>query len=248
MLSLVVSKIAFSQDVIFQSNGEVILANNIIIKADSVTYTDFNDSSKTAITISKSNVKRISFENGFEVKIIKNSTSPSKSDLPPNIISFHLFDLIISNFTLSFERILYGGKLGIQVPISIGYNDETTSLPLPFPIDSDYTNRMVTKFYSGININFYPTGQGKFKYFLGPAIHVGNGKYFQHDDGYSSYYNLPIETNFAKLLLTNGIVFSPVEAFSISAVATIGIQHMFVTSLKMTETTGGLSINLSLRF
>ena len=37
-------------------------------------------------------------------------------------------------------------------------------------------------FYSGLNFNFYPTGQGKVRYFLGPGVRIGIG----HDSGYSN--------------------------------------------------------------
>ena len=237
-----------SQDVIHLSNRVLILANNITIKPDSIVYTDFNDPTKTPITISKSVIKTISYKDGSEIKIVNKNRSSLSSSLPINIISFHLFDLVISNFTLSYERIFSEGKFGIQIPISIGYKDGTTSLPLPPPIDNDYTNELVSKFYSGINLNLYPTGQGNFKYFLGPAVHMGSGTYFAEYESYNSIIENPVETNYAKLLLNNGIIYSPVESLSISVVGAIGIQHMFNSNLKKTETTGGLSINLSLRF
>ncbi len=249
ILTLLVSSKLFSQDVIYLSSKDIILANNIIIKPDSIVYTDFNDTTNTAITISKSIINTISFNDGSAIKIVKNKPSKKSSNFPVNIISFHLFDLVISNLTLSYERIISEGKVGIQIPISIGYKDATTSLPLLLPYGSEeYTNKLVSKFYSGINFNLYPTGQGKFKYFLGPALHIGSGLYFPNYNNYSSDNEDPINTNYAKLLLNNGIIYSPVETLSISVVGAIGIQHMFNTNINKTETTGGLSINLSLRF
>lgn len=238
----------YAQDIIRTKDGELIVAKKISIQTDVIYYQEYNADNSDKLSIPKNQVFSITYKDGTVVDVITKKSKNRYTNSTNNVVSFHLFDFVFSNLTISYERILPGGKAGIQIPFSIGYKDETTSLPIPLPIDSEYTNRLVSKFYSGINLNLYPTGQGKVKYFLGPSFLIGNGLYHEEVDHYSSYYPDPLSTGFFKLLLNNGIVFSPVHNLSFSIIGSLGVQYMTNNTLKKAETTGGLSINLSLRF
>jgi len=165
-----------------------------------------------------------------------------------SIWCFHFLDFVINNFTVSYERILSDGKYGIQIPFSFGYSENTTAIPLPPPFDSDYTNYLVNKFYSGIKFNIYPTGQGKIKYFLGPEIQFGNGIFHQDNSNYWQNNPYTTTTGYMKFLVNNGVVFTFAKTLSVSVIGSIGIQHMFKINTNATQTTGALSINLSYRF
>jgi len=199
--------------------------------------------------LSKSEIVSITYKDGSDITFVSDKQKRNLKKYGKNMVHFHMFDFVYSNLKISYERIISDGKMGIEIPLSIGYKDNTTSIPFPEPFfDSEYTNKLVTKFYSGINFNAYPTGQGKVKYFLGPALHIGDGLYHPDADSYGSNVKDAISTGFIKLLLNNGIVFSPVNNFSFSFIASLGIQYMTDPQIKKAETTGGLSINLSLRF
>lgn len=239
---------AISQDIIRLANNDLIVAKNIIVSPEIVTYENFNDDDNKKYSLTKSEIASITYKDGSDIKFVTEKGKINNLNLGKNLINFHLFDFVLSNLTISYEILLAEGKYGIQIPISIGYKDETTSLPLPLPFDSDYTNKLVSKFSTGINFNIYPTGQGKFKYLLGPGLLVGDGIYHDTDNSYSSTYEDPYNTGFFKLYLNNGIIFTPVNNLSISAIGSIGIQYMTNSKLKNAETAGAFSLNLSLRF
>lgn len=169
-------------------------------------------------------------------------------DLGENLFAFHFLDFIVNSFTVSYERIIADGKYGIQIPVSFGYSDETTTIYFPVPFEPDYTNKLVNKFYTGVSFNVYPTGQGTIKYFLGPAVRFGNGLYYENADDYGEHKQDHISTGYIKFLISNGVVLTIANTLSISAVGSIGIQHMYKADTDPTQTTGALSVNMSFRF
>lgn len=234
-----------AQDIITLKNNYTIDAKNIVVTPKEVRYQDYYDNSAEMLVLQKSKVSSILYENGSTVNLY-NIQKTTHADVGNNLLTFHFLDFVINNFTISYERIIANGKYGIQIPFSFGYSDETTTVPLPPPTSSDYTNYLVNRFYTGIKFNIYPTGQGKVKYFLGPEIRFGTG--LLNQDYYN--YNNPYTTNtgYIKFFINNGVVFTFANSLSISAVGSIGIQHMYKIDTNPTQTTGALSINLSYRF
>ncbi len=159
-----------------------------------------------------------------------------------NLINYHLFDLIVNNFKLSYERITSNGKLGIQIPIAIGYGD---------PDNVSGFDDVYNTFYTGVTLNFYPTGQGKVRYFMGPGIQVGTGFFSDgYYDGYSNVYE-KTETFIFRFMVNNGIMFTPIEALSISLVGSLGIRYTdetYYNDDQNIKTVGAFAANLSYRF
>lgn len=126
-----------------------------------------------------------------------------------------MIDLIVNNFKISYERILLNGKIGIQIPFAIGYGNDISGF-------DDVDN----KFYTGLALNFYPTGQGKVRYFMGPAVNVGTGNYEDYNGYYNSsepYYGT-YDTFILRFYVNNGVMFSPIPELSLSAVGSIIIS------------------------
>jgi len=134
---------------------------------------------------------------------------------------------------MSYERILNNGKVGIQIPVSFGYAPHNN-------VSNDF---VINKFYTGLYFNFYPTGQGKVRYFLGPGIRVGSG-HDNHDNNNNS------DSFYGKLLINNGVVFSPIQQLSLAAVLSLGIRYFPEAGQYNEEvkTTAAFSFNLSYRF
>ena len=242
----IIAKLA-AQDVITLKNNYTIDAKNIVVTPKEVKYQDFYDNSGEMLILPKDKVSLILYENGTTVSLYDIKKAKTQNNIGKNLITFHFLDFAINNFTFSYERIISNGKFGIQIPFSFGYSEKTTTIPLPIPISTDYTNYLVNKFYTGIKFNIYPTGQGKIKYFLGPELRFGNG--LLHQDTYR-YGNNPYTTNteYIKFFINNGIIFTFANSLSISAVGSIGIQHMYKVNSNATQTTGALAINFSYRF
>ena len=236
---------ANAQDYIYKKNdGGRIEATNVKVLLDQTTYSLYGNESGEVYTISNDDISMITFENGSVQFFERESKAKQRHSFKKNLINYHLFDLIVNNFKISYERILSNGKLGIQIPVAIGYGDKDNISGF-----DDVHNT----FYTGISLNFYPTGQGKVRYFMGPGIQVGTG-YF--DDGYyneysSQYINENIDTFVFRFLVNNGIIFTPIDALSISLVGSLGIRYTDKTDHYDDEnikTVGAFAANLSYRF
>jgi len=231
---------SYSQDFIYTRNNNRIVAKIVSLEINEIHYKDYNNPNGEIIAIKNNDVSLVAFEDGhiefFEPvkKIIM------RNDFNRNLITYHLADLIVNNFVISYERINKSGKVGFEIPISFGY--------------SHYANfeDMYNQFYTGLSVNFYPTGQGKWRFITGPAMRIGVGRW----DYYGYYYegdygNYDEKTGYFKLLVNNGVIFTPIKSLSFSVIGYIGIRYAFSVPpnyKKEVMTTGGVSVNLSYRF
>ena len=230
----------FAQDYIyFTDQRDRIAAKNVKVSSSEVRYEAYSSNEGQIYIINRERVSLIAYENGETKYLQQKQKKLNTYEYNRNLITFHLTDLIFSNFTFSYERILGNGNTSIQIPVSFGYSSNNNF--------GDYY--VYNTFYSGLNFNFYPTGQGKVRYFLGPSVRFGIG----HDSGYSNdgYDKLESSDSFyTKLLINNGIIFSPIPELSLSAVLSLGMRY-FPEAGKYNDevrTTGAFSFNLSYRF
>jgi|AntAceMinimDraft_9_1070365.scaffolds.fasta_scaffold00089_24 hypothetical protein len=233
-----------SQDFIYKRNlTDRIAATNINVQNIETTYNIFGDESGQAYSIANNDISMIAFENG-EIRFFEREKKIAhRRNFKKNIINYHLFDLVVNNFKISYERIVSNGKIGIQIPFAIGYGDEDNLSGF----DDVYN-----KFYTGISLNFYPTGQGAVRYFMGPGIQIGNGFFNDgYSNGYGQYTEANIDTFVFRFLINNGIMFTPIEALSISLVGSLGIRYtdkVKYNNDNNVKTVGAFSANLSYRF
>jgi hypothetical protein len=238
IIILIFSSGLFAQDYIYLRNQKArIAAKNIRISGSEIRYERFDANDGQLYSIKPSLVNLIAYESG-EVRLMqKRAKIINTYDFKKNLLSYHLFDLVISNFTMSYERILNSGKIGIQIPVSFGYAS-----------GNNFGNDvLISQFYSGIYLNFYPTGQGKVRYLLGPGVRVGVG----HENIYDQNGNKVQEDSFySKLLVNNGVVFSPIQSLSLSAILSLGIRYFpeALSDDNIMRTSAAFSFNLSYRF
>ena len=234
-----------AQDFIYMRNQTArIVATNIKVLTSETTYELFGDKSGTNYSIANKQISMIAFENGDVRFFEREKKIINRHNYKKNIINYHLFDLVVNNFKLSYERIISNGKVGIQIPFAIGYGSNG---------DISGFDDIYNEFYTGISINFYPTGQGIVRYFMGPGIQVGTGYfddyYYDYNTSYEDYTH--IDTFVFRFLINNGIIFTPIEALSISLVGSLGIRYTDKTehnSDNNVKTVGAFSANLSYRF
>jgi hypothetical protein len=177
----------------------------------------------------------------------------AKTDLAENfaknLITYHLFDVVYGDFTFSYERILASGTIGIKIPVGIGYAFTTG-------INGFNDTRVYNKIYSGIGVNFYPTGQGKWRYFVGPNIRVGYGKMVDYYSGYYDEYGnwIDAETSdeglYTKFFMDNGVMFTPIRNFCVATVVGVGVRFFPESgnNHNSVSPTGYFSLNMSYRF
>ena len=230
----------FSQDYIYTRDNNRIAAKDVTIDIAEVHYKAFNNPTGPVIAIKNNEISLIAFADGrlqfFEPvkKII------TRNEFNKNLFTYHLADLIVNNFTISYERISKNGKIGFEIPLSLGYGRYAE-------IDD-----IINQFYTGLSVNFYPTGQGKWRFITGPGVRVGSAKwdYYTHDN-YGNYSNYNNTTGYFKLLVNNGVIFTPIKALSFSIIGSIGVRYVFKMPPdydQRVRTTGGVSVNLSYRF
>ncbi len=230
-----------SQDIIYKKDGNKINVYNMEILENLTKYVKDADSSGSTMIMNNDEISFISFGNGDLRFFEKESRAIQRYNYKKNLINYHLFDLIVNNFKISYERILLNGKIGIQIPFAIGYGGNISGF-----------DNVDNKFYTGLALNFYPTGQGKVRYFMGPAVNVGTGNYEDYNGYYNSLepYDETYDTFILRFYVNNGVMFSPIPELSLSAVGSIGIRYVENNSstIESVKTVGAFSFNLSYRF
>jgi len=239
--------LASAQDVIFKTDGSREQAKITMISDRVVEYKKFSNPEGPVFSVNKADILMITYENG-DYESFKKPEKPVKVDFTVdfcrNVFAYHLFALVFNDFTISYEHIFPSGKIGLQIPVSFGYDN----------FNSDYNFSNV--FYSGVGVNFYPNGQGKWRYFMGPQLRLGLGKdgdYMYYYDEYGNYISDGYVSNegfYGKFFIDNGVVFLPVRNFSISAIGSIGIRYFPEANHSdyVVRTDGYFAINLGYRF
>jgi hypothetical protein len=246
--------LAGAQDIIYKIDGSKEEAKITLVGEREIQYKKFNNPEGPVYSLAKSEILMITYENG-EYEMYSNQNDQAKlakqelaTNFARNMLSYHLFDVIYGDFTFSYERILSSGTVSIKIPVGFGY-----------AYNSDYNSNgnewVKNLIYTGIGVNFYPTGQGKWRYFLGPNIRVGYGKQsywvdMWDDNGYYTSSEEYSEGIYTKFFVDNGIMFTPVKNFSISAVVGVGIRYFpqadYYNNVVMP--TGNFSMNINYRF
>jgi hypothetical protein len=233
-----------AQDVLYKFDGS---KEKVIIKEineKDIVYKLFDNQNGPDYRISRNDVLMVTYQNDtFE---IINKSLVNDRTVARNIFSYNLFDLVWNSFTVSYECIFENGKTGLKIPLSLGYNynDEYTNF--------DFRNIIA----SGVGINFYPTGQGKWKYFMGPQIKLGLGKeqeYYYYYDEFGNYIGEEVkgvESFYGKFFIDNGIMFTPVTNFSLAAFVSLGVRYVAKSNYDNDgiNTDGAFGVNLSYRF
>ncbi len=237
---LLVNFSLYSQDYIYTRDNNRIAATDVTINITEVHYKDFSNPTGPEIAIKNNEISLIAFADGrlqfFEPvkKII------TRNEFNKNLFTYHLADLIVNNFTISYERLNKSGKIGFEIPLSLGYGRYAE-------IDD-----IINQFYTGLSVNFYPTGQGKWRFITGPGFRVGSAKWdYYYYNGYNGSNTYKSTTGYFKLLVNNGVIFTPIKALSFSIIGSIGVRYVFKMPPDYNQrvrTTGGVSVNLSYRF
>jgi len=245
--------LANAQDIIYKKDGSKEEAKIVLVGEKEIQYKKFNNPEGPVYTINKKEIALITYENGeYEtIKTAGDEKRAAKAELSENfaknLITYHLFDVIYGDFTFSYERILSSGTVGIKIPLGFGY-----------AYNSDYFNSndnwVKNLIYSGIGVNFYPTGQGKWRYFLGPNVRIGYGKqsYWNYWDENGNYYEEEVENEgiYTKFFVDNGVMFTPVKNFCISTIVGVGVRYFpqASDSYNVVMPSGYFAIDISYRF
>jgi hypothetical protein len=244
---------SFSQDILYKTDGTKEQVKITMVSDKEIQYKKFNNPDGPVYSIPKKDILMITYENG-DYEMMKSADSEKKAakaelaeNFTKNLISYHLFDVVYGDFTFSYERILASGIIGIKIPVGIGYAYSSG-------LTGFNDNRVYNLIYSGLGVNFYPTGQGKWRYFVGPNIRVGYGKMVDTNSGYYDEYGNWIQEDvsheglYTKFFMDNGVMFTPIRNFSVAAIVGVGVRYFPEANNSTVLPTGYFSINMSYRF
>jgi len=224
---------ANAQDVIMLIKGGNIQAKVQEVKSKETVYKKFTNLNGPNYYIDIEDVEKINYESGavdvFEANPnagipFSYNSKKTASVFGNNIISINIPDILFQNVTFSYERFIgEQKKLGLRVPLSFSlYGDNNNNFNF-----SGYNI-----FYSGVDVNYYPTGQGQARLFLGPVLRTGYARVSSSIyDEFSMYYvNSTVNTGYFSFILQGGFLFTPVKEIIISSSFGLGSRRYFTAA------------------
>jgi hypothetical protein len=153
-----------------------------------------------------------------------------------NSITISMSDIVFKRVSFEYEHIVgREGVLSITIPFSVSFGDPDAMYkslyysnfePFDFKYIVDFTD-----WYIGLGANFYPTGQGKASFFLGPEIRLGPAQRYSDEYYYHTYYSDDNQEEYTReeylqstFLLNIGGAYQPVNNFTIALKLGVGIS------------------------
>lgn len=180
--------------------------------------------------------------------IIASKTAYSQDNSTPqmgskNVVSLNILDLSIGNAHLGYERLINNGLIGLKFSVNFDYNENS---------DAGVTG-LKRSFVTSLDLNLYPTGQGRFKYFAGPSFRVGRvaTRYFHSNDvsGLTTY-DYSNHLGFMGVFFNNGLVIQPFQWLYVGVQGTLGIGLFKSLDKKHSyaQIDGSFALNMGYRF
>ena len=133
---------------------------------------------------------------------------PKKGTLPfevnENIFSFNGVGLAFGMVSLSYEKLIKDGKLGIKVPMYVSLKEHN-------PFGPDYMG--------GLALNFYPSGQRKFAHFIS---FEGSIAVYRWKNGLDVNNVFVKESISRDVYISHGLIWNVSQNFSVTAMAGVG--------------------------
>jgi len=196
--------------------------------------------------IDRTKVDLVVFENGEQEIVNEIEIDSIALYFNRHSLSINLIQIVYPNLSISYEHILKSGFIGFRIPLLIGLDDVVIENS-----NFDPYNAIIG---SGLDINFYPCGQGCMRYFIGPSFRITAFDYAYNRkiiDGQNEIIGVhPVQgvgLN-KRFSVNNGFLFQPNKYFNISGIAGLGLQQgqtKYKSSNNVSLTT---ELNFSYRF
>jgi hypothetical protein len=250
--SLIIFSSSFSQDMIYKSDGSAIPAKIVSVDKEEVKYKKFANPDGPTYIIYISKIDKIIYENGYEEFFgVESEEEPEQENNGVknytdfdftkynSAFQFRIFDIVYNEFTISYEYLTANRKLGIEIPLSLGFN-------ISEPIFRD-----ASVFYSGVKLNVYPAGLRRFTYFTGPEIRIGETATSDYN-GNTNDYEIDNYMIYGKFMVNNGVIYNVAENFFISSHLGVGVRYytedVDYNTLKGMHNTVTFTISMAIRF
>lgn len=229
LLLLLFSVSAFAQDNIYLTDGSKLEGKVNLVSEKTITYKKVDNLNGPDYELDKDDVLLVVYENGtHEVFSDKKKTNSSTSGFGRHYIAWQFTDLLTTNVTLTYEFFNKSGNLGFKLPLSFGFNSNAVH----YPGNPEILGTPGRVFASALELNYYPTGQGKAKYFVGPSLGFGMNRYYDYQDWfiegdtYASNEEITRSYRFT-FLVNNGVMFQPTKHLSITTGLGLGMSSYF---------------------
>lgn len=242
---LLISINGFSQDLLYFNNGNLLKVTILNQSNKGVKFMLYNSSTDEVFSADKSELIRLIKENGQIIQYEGKNNISNNDGFPRNIMSFNVLHTPQGRLTMAYQFINKRGNVGFEIPVSVGLFEDFNI----DPISEIFDHNLYSLFFTGLTVNWYPLGQRKVSYLLGPSFRIGIAKdQYRYDYDYYDYRE-PREEYYSKLLINNGLMLSPNEHFNVSFIVSMGIMHHNARPGEYKfKTTADAAINLAFRF
>jgi hypothetical protein len=165
-------------------------------------------------------------------------TGSETKELPPfefkkqSMISLSMSDMVLTNITVKYEYFTKDGKVGYQIPFSFNAG----GLPDTNNYRTGNAGRFLSArnrvFQTGLNLNYYVSGQGKVSPFVGLSFAAGWFYYWKYNYTYSgppaynnSFTNEKLIANNYSFAFHGGFLFNPWETLTFGIKAGVGLRR-----------------------
>lgn len=187
----------FSQlDSIIFVNGAKATINLLAEYPNYITYTIYNDTSKTVFKIKKTEIKKL-YLNSSNTSNTSKQTVKQKSNnqhqilsknihenilldkFSSNFIGFNMTQVLFTTLSINYQHIFANGVLGFKVyggqnlepkDLKVSVNEIEKTISYNFFNTLLPVSRRTT---IGLDLNYFPFNQRKVTYFVGPSLQVG---------------------------------------------------------------------------
>jgi hypothetical protein len=224
-----------AQDTLILTDGKKLSVKVMEVKKYMIQYKKTTNLNGPTYEYDIRDIGRIKYESGAvdEFNPIKGETATTESmifgEIPKvtsvtlgrNVVYLNIVELVVQNLSISYERIIGpAGKLGIRIPLSVNLTGSGNV--------SSFINNY---FYTGLDFNFYPFGQGQSRFIIGPSLRFGSTRLESNvllPDGGSSYIIGPV--SYSSFLIQGGFVWCPVKELSFLMTGGIGSRYYIANS------------------
>lgn len=214
--NLKLSQTLSAQDTMYKKDGSKLAVKVLVVSEFDVTYLLYENLTNTYKNrILRSSILYIRYENNlidtFSQETVNKLPEPKvdvlKKNFGRNRLSFYLSDPLVNMLSFQFERLHKKGHFGLAIPISsslteLGLKSDDRKYK---PTSLDYYN-IAKLFNTGLQINYYPFGQGTFAYWTGVFSEYGFNK----------------NIKFYTILFQNGIIYHPHKHLHLSFASSYG--------------------------
>ncbi|OYU97465.1 MAG: hypothetical protein CFE21_04005 [Bacteroidetes bacterium B1(2017)] len=234
LILLFFSQLLFAQDTLYQINGNTTRITTIKISSGVLYYRNYPSIDSSTNLISLDLVKRIVYTNGVvfepEQKQVV-ATKPIPELQYTDALSFNSFDILFfPTVTFAYHKFSKSGYFSYKIPLSVGMytlNKNEDFKKFSFYADNPYYAAGKV-FSTGLDLLFYPMGQGSFKPYLGGGLEGGMGKVWmrQYSPTVSlSDYYAEGTNNFYEVIFNVGICSTVSKRVIINCGAGFGLQY-----------------------